>query len=176
MANIFEVILDQKPLQYKPNLTFGGYKLNNFKHKLMAVMQHAVILFKGRVLLIRYSGYQGKGVEGLWGLPGGHYISGHPEEDLGREIKEETGLTNASGLKLLRAYVAKFPDGVDRFGLFYLWELQGSKEPAIQLSNEHTEHRWVASGETGGIPFIGPNHQRIVEEVLASCLSSIRLS
>lgn len=142
--------------------------MKSFKHKLMAVMQHAVVLLRGRVLLIRYSGYQGKGVEGLWGLPGGHYISGHPEEDLGREIREETGLTNAAGLKLLRTYVVKFPDGIERFGVFYLWELEGLKEPPIVLSNEHTEYRWVARGETVGIPFIGPNHQKIVEEVLES--------
>ena len=56
--------------------------MKDFKHKLLAVMQHVVIVNRKEVLLLRYSNYQGQGVEGLWGLPGGHYMSGDPTEDL----------------------------------------------------------------------------------------------
>lgn len=66
--------------------------MKDFKHKLMAVMQHVVIVNRKEVLLLRYSNYQGQGVEGLWGLPGGHYKSGDPTGDLKREVQEETGL------------------------------------------------------------------------------------
>lgn len=139
-----------------------------FKHKLLAVMQHVVILSRGEVLLLRYSGYQGKGVEGLWGLPGGHYIAGDPVADLAREIREETGLRVCGRLQLLRTYVVMFPDGVERYGVFYLWDLGGGPRPPVSLSGEHTAYRWAARGGTGGIAFIGPNHKKVVEDVLAS--------
>ncbi|MCL6560273.1 MAG: NUDIX hydrolase [Firmicutes bacterium] len=140
--------------------------MKGFKHKLLAVMQHLVIVCRGEVLLLRYSGYQGQGVEGLWGLPGGHYVSGHPVEDLLREVIEETGLRITDNLQLLRTYVVLFPDGVERYGVFYLCDLGNSVKPEIVLSNEHTEYQWVTRGGTEGIAFIGPNHKKIVEEVL----------
>jgi len=142
--------------------------MNRFKHKLLAVMQHAVIVNQGEALLLRYSGYQGQGVEGLWGLPGGHYISGLPTEDLLREIREETGLTLANKLRLLRTYVVLFPDGVERFGVFYLYRDDSITRPEIMLSGEHTEFLWVTLANTAGIPFIGPYHKKIVEDVLAN--------
>ncbi len=141
--------------------------MNRFKHKLLAVMQHAVIVNQGEVLLLRYSGYQGQGVEGLWGLPGGHYISGLPAEDLLREIREETGLVLVNKLRLLRTYVVLFPDGVERFGVFYLYRDDGAARPEIVLSGEHTEFMWASLANMVGLTFIGPYHKKIVEDVLA---------
>ena len=142
--------------------------MNRFKHKLLAVMQHAVIVNQGEALLLRYSGYQGQGVEGLWGLPGGHYISGLPTEDLLREIREETGLTLANKLRLLRTYVVLFPDGVARFGVFYMYLDDSITRPEIVLSGEHTEFMWASLEKTAEITFIGPYHKKIVEDVLAN--------
>ena len=142
--------------------------MNSFKHKLLAVMQHAVIVNQGEVLLLRYSGYQGQGVEGLWGLPGGHYISGLPAEDLPREIREETGLVLVNKLRLLRTYVVLFPDGVERFGVFYLYRDDGAARPEIVLSGEHTEFMWASLANTLGLTFIGPYHKKVVEDVLAN--------
>ncbi|MFA4886131.1 MAG: NUDIX domain-containing protein [Desulfotomaculaceae bacterium] len=142
--------------------------MNRFKHKLLAVMQHAVIVNQGGILLLRYSGYQGQGVEGLWGLPGGHYISGPPAEDLFREIREETGLRLTNKLRLLRTYVVLFPDGVERFGVFYLYQDDSTARPEIVLSGEHTEFMWASLENTAGITFIGPYHKKIVEDVLAN--------
>lgn len=141
--------------------------MKDFKHKLLAVMQHVVIVHQGEVLLLRYSGYQGMGVEGLWGLPGGHYISGDPTQDLLREVKEETGLRLKGSLHLLRTYVVLFPDGIERYGVFFTHKIYSPDRPAISLSSEHTEYMWAAR-EDLGIPFIGPYHKKIVEDVLAS--------
>ncbi|HOV80080.1 MAG TPA: NUDIX domain-containing protein [Bacillota bacterium] len=138
-----------------------------FKHKLVAVIQHLVIVCRGKVLLLRYSDYQGKGVEGLWGLPGGHYISGDPPGDLLREVREETGLAVKDGLRLLSTYAVMFPDGVERFGVFYGCDLGDSPAPPVVLSGEHTDFMWAGRGETAGLAFIGPYHKKIVEEVLA---------
>lgn len=140
--------------------------MKGFKHKLLAVMQHLVIVCRGKILLLKYSGYQGKGVEGLWGLPGGHYISGPPVEDLLREVREETGLVIQEKPELLRTYVVMFPDGVERFGVFYRCDLANPVEPKVTLSDEHTEFMWVGRGETRDIAFIGPYHRAVVEDVL----------
>ncbi len=141
--------------------------MSSFKHKLLAVMQHVVIVNQKKALLLRYSGYQGKGVEGLWGLPGGHYISGTPEEDLLREVREETGIQINQELKLLRTYVVMFPDGIERYGVFYLCNLANSPEPEIRLSGEHTDFIWADRvGAGNGISFIGPYHRKVVEDVL----------
>ncbi len=143
--------------------------MGSFKHKLLAIMQHVVIVNQGRVLLLRHSAYQGKGVEGLWGLPGGHYMSGTPEEDLLREVREETGLQLEQEIKLLRTYVVMFPDGIERFGVFYLCDLGNQPEPEVRLSEEHTDYLWLDRDYTGkNITFIGPYHKKVVEDVLNS--------
>jgi 8-oxo-dGTP pyrophosphatase MutT (NUDIX family) len=141
--------------------------MKDFKHKLMAVMQHVVIVNRKEVLLLRYSNYQGKGVEGLWGLPGGHYISGDPTADLKREVEEETGLRLGGSPRLLKNYVVMFPDGIERYGVFYLYKIGSAGRPVITLSNEHTEYIW-AGREDLEVPFIGPYHQKVVEETLDS--------
>lgn len=142
--------------------------MNDFKHKLLAVIQHIVIVNRERVLLLRYSGYQGKGVEGLWGLPGGHYQSGDPTEDLLREVEEETGLRLAGSPRLMRNYVVPFPDGIERYGVFYLYKIRSTCRPAITISGEHTEYMWAGREQLNNIPFIGPYHRKFVEETLES--------
>lgn len=141
--------------------------MKGFKHKLLAVIQHLVVVSGGRVLLLKYSGYQSKGVEGLWGLPGGHYVSGTPVADLLREVSEETGLAIAEKPDLIRTYVVLFPDGVERYGVFYKCVLSSNGIPPVILSDEHTEYMWAGSGDTRGLPFIGPYHRAVVEDVLA---------
>ena len=141
--------------------------MGSFKHKLLAVMQHVVIVSQGRVLLLRYSAYQGQGVEGLWGLPGGHYMSGTPEEDLLREVREETGLQLDREIKLLRTYVVMFPDGIERYGVFYLCNLGNQPKPVVRLSEEHTDYLWVDRDYAGNsISFIGPFHKRLLKMYL----------
>ncbi len=139
--------------------------MKNFKHKLMAVMQHVVIVNRREVLLLRYSDYQGQGVEGKWGLPGGHYVSGDPTADLKREVMEETGLHLGGSPRLLKNFVVMFPDGVERYGVFYLHKIGSAGRPVISLSSEHTEYLWAGRGDLE-IPFIGPYHRSVVEETL----------
>ena len=141
--------------------------MKDFKHKLMAVMQHVVIVSRKEVLLLRYSNYQGQGVEGLWGLPGGHYMSGDPTGDLKREVQEETGLRLGGSPRLLKNYVVMFPDGIERYGVFYLYKIGSVGRPDISLSEEHTEYMW-AGRENLEMPFISPYHKLVVEETLNS--------
>ncbi|TEB05249.1 hypothetical protein Psch_02290 [Pelotomaculum schinkii] len=141
--------------------------MQGFKHKLLAVMQHVVMVCQGEVLLLRYSGYQGNSVAGLWGLPGGHYISGDPVDDLLREVREETGLRLTGGLELLKTYVVKFPHSFERFGVFYLYSMGDGSKPVINLSHEHTEFKWAGLSGIQNTTFIGPYHKEIVEAVLS---------
>jgi 8-oxo-dGTP pyrophosphatase MutT (NUDIX family) len=139
------------------------------KIKLLAVMQHLVILNRKEVLLLRYSGYRGKDVEGLWGLPGGHYISGDPTGDLLREVREETGLSLGGSPRLVKNYVVMFPDGIERYGVFYLYILRSVGRPVVALSREHTEYLWAGQGDLN-ISVISPYQRRIVEETLESTI------
>ncbi len=141
--------------------------MKDFKHKLLAVMQHVVIVNRQGVLLLRYSNYQGQGVEGKWGLPGGHYKSGNPAADLKREVEEETGLRLGGSPRLFKNYVVMFPDGVERYGVFYLYKLRSAARPVISLSSEHTEYLWAGRQDLE-IPFISPYHRLVVEEALES--------
>ncbi|HBC93884.1 MAG TPA: hypothetical protein DCZ10_13570 [Pelotomaculum sp.] len=140
--------------------------MQGFKHKLLAVMQHVVMVCQGEVLLLRYSDYQGNSVAGLWGLPGGHYISGDPVDDLLREVREETGLQLPGRLELLKTYVVKFPDSFERFGVFYLYRMGAGPKPLINLSHEHTQFKWAGLSGIRNTSFIGPYHKEIVEAVL----------
>jgi 8-oxo-dGTP pyrophosphatase MutT (NUDIX family) len=110
--------------------------MEDLKPKLLAVMQHMVIINRKEVLLLRYSGYRGIGVEGLWGLPGGHYASGDPTADLQREVVEETGLHLGGSPRLLKNYVVPFPDGVERYGG------RGGKTWIFPLSARTTGWSW----------------------------------
>ena len=130
-------------------------------------MQHVVILNRKEALLLRYSDYWGAEVEGRWGLPGGHYQSGDPVGDLMREVKEETGIVlPREKINLLRVYATPFPDGYDRFGVFYLCDLGTSAKPKVTLSHEHTDFLWAGAGELSSLLAIGPYHRQIVEDVL----------
>ncbi len=141
--------------------------MTGFKYKLLAVMQHVVILNHSEVLLLRYSDYWGEEVEGLWGLPGGHYQSGDPVSDLLREVREETGIIlSGSKLSLLKVYAVPFPDGYERFGVFYLCDLGTAAKPKVTLSHEHTAFLWAGAGELSSLKMIGPYHRQIVEDVL----------
>ena len=48
---------------YRTGFERGLLLMEEPKIKLLAVMQHLVILNRKEVLLLRYSGYRGKGVE-----------------------------------------------------------------------------------------------------------------
>jgi hypothetical protein len=94
--------------------------MKDFKHKLLAVMQHVVIMNRKEVLCCAIP-ITGSGC-GSCGLAGGHK-SLAPTGDLKREVEEENRLRMGGSPRLLKNYVVMFPMGIERYGVFLLYKL-----------------------------------------------------
>jgi len=78
--------------------------------------------------------------DGGWELPGGRIHKGESvPECLRREINEEAGLEISVGTPV-HAVPWQNDDGNDRFAVYYRCTTTGTE---VQLSDEHTEARWV---------------------------------
>ena len=101
-------------------------------HKIFKVNQHALIKNSANKILILKQ-------EDRWMLPGGRLEGmGSPEEELRREIKEETGLED---FKIDGVFDTGISPGGDTFLVTYKVKIEG--EPEIKISKEHTDYAWV---------------------------------
>ena len=84
-------------------------------------------------------------VGGKWDIPGGRIDAGATLEDnLKREIKEETGLEVSTINKLLAAQdIIKPEKEKHTVRLTYLGEADGE----VKLSDEHTDFKWLPLSE-----------------------------
>jgi len=101
-------------------------------YKAFKVNQHALIKNSANKILILKQ-------EGRWMLPGGRLERmGSPEEELRREIKEETGLED---FKIDGVFDTGISPGGDTFLVTYKVKIEGG--PEIKISEEHTDYAWV---------------------------------
>ncbi len=101
-------------------------------HKFFKINQHALLKSPTNKILILKQ-------ESKWMLPGGRVEGvGSPEEELEREIKEETGIDNfeIEGI---------FDTGISSSGETFLitYKVKVKEEPKIKISEEHTAYAWV---------------------------------
>ena len=68
---------------------------------------------------------------------------------------------------MLKNYVVMFPDGIERYGVFYLYKIGGVGR--LRYFPQRGTHRVQWAGwEDLALPFIGPYHKLVVEETLNS--------
>lgn len=85
----------------------------------------------------------------MWAFPRGLIEKGEtPEEDIRRELKEETGITN---IKFIRAFQEKVKwfyrkesKLILKEAIYYLAETKSKK---VKLSFEHNDYKWCDYGE-----------------------------
>ena len=111
-------------------------------HKTFKVNQHALIKNSANKILILKQ-------DDNWMLPGGRLEGmGNPEEELKREIKEETGLDDFQIEGIFDTGIS--PSG-DTFLVLYKVKIAG--EPEIKISKEHADYAWVDKNNIDGYNF-----------------------
>lgn len=103
---------------------------------------------EGKYLLLRRSDAKYTFVK--WDIPGGRIDKGSGlRENLAREVLEETGLTMTSEPKVIAAQDI-FPTDKDIHVVRITYT--GTAEGEPQLSEEHTEYKWVSLAELKLMP------------------------
>lgn len=127
-------------------IEISDQKFPHFQPKAEAVVCY--VEAEGQLLLIQQE--IGKTDAGLWGGPAGKIEPGEtPEMAVRRELFEETGIQSSSQIVYLRTLYIRKPD----FDYtYYMFRLQLDQKPSIQLSSEHSDHRWVKSKEVETLP------------------------
>ncbi len=101
-------------------------------HKLFKINQHALLKNSANKVLILEQ-------EGRWMLPGRRVDGGgSPEEELKREIKEETGIEDSEIEEV-------FDTGISSSGETFLitYKVKVKGDPNVKISKEHTGYAWV---------------------------------
>ncbi len=101
-------------------------------HKFFKINQHALLKSSTNKILILKQ-------EGKWMLPGGRVEGvGSPEEELRREIKEETGVEDFQ-------IEGVFDTGISLSGSTFLitYKAEVEGEPQIEISEEHADYIWI---------------------------------
>lgn len=122
---------------------------------------------EGKFLVMKRATDKYKDVLHTWDIPGGRIDPGTTlTENLNRELLEETGLALASKPRLIAAQdlmpSAKTINHVVR--LTYVGRTVG--EP--QLSDEHTEYRWVSFSELRDLPNLDQYLKKLIDEGVIS--------
>jgi 8-oxo-dGTP pyrophosphatase MutT (NUDIX family) len=101
-------------------------------HKFFKINQHALLKNSTNKILILKQ-------DGKWMLPGGRVEgTSSPEEELKREIKEETGVEDSR-------IEGVFDTGISSSGETFLitYKVKVKGEPKIKISEEHADYAWV---------------------------------
>lgn len=97
---------------------------------------------QGQILLLRRSASDSRR-PGQWDVPGGHRDGQESLEAAAqRECREETGISlQPQQLQLAYAETAAVSDNLNVVWLYFV--ARCAEEPAVRLSKEHDDYRWV---------------------------------
>lgn len=126
--------------------------------KIQRVSMKAVLVCKGKILLLRKAVYaENGGKEGKWNNPGGRVEVGERWDDaLRREVQEETGITD---------FVIEQPIFVGEWTpiikgvptqIICTFLLCSTSIESVKLDHEHDEHRWVGAEEYKTLEILTP--------------------
>jgi 8-oxo-dGTP diphosphatase len=141
------------------------------------------LVYQGKVLILKRADNV-KSRPSKWDLPGGNSewpqniavkeLNPH-QQDVAREIEEETGLKIAAAdftLKNLIYFSTYFEPNKQIFSINCGWQavLTDDSLPQITISNEHTEYVWITLSELENYDFGGPERDyetKIIREILS---------
>ncbi len=121
------------------------------------VLQKAALVADGQVLILKRAD-DSKTRAGKWDLPGGNSEwpqiqrtqRGLHQDDITREVMEETGISLANSLFARPIYFDTHFDGEKQlYSLIVGWKIGLSGTQKVRLSSEHTEFAWVSFPELG---------------------------
>ena len=138
----------QKQIQKQPTMFVG----------LKAVVMND----EDKVLLLKRSSDNTK--KDLWDIPGGRIDIGETLEDgLTREVKEETGLdiTKIGMVLNLNTFLRDIDKNSQIVRVTFFCRIQGN----IQISNEHSEYRWINPKDIGEYEVFARSVKPAVEKV-----------
>ncbi len=115
----------------------------------------ALIQKEGRVLIIRESSKYKDGTQtGRWDLPGGRMEAGLSwEENLKREIMEESGLT-VSILEPIHVNEVRVEKGEEAWQIVRVFMSCTWVEGEVKLGQDHDEFKWIDPKEYKAFPVI----------------------
>jgi len=124
--------------------------------KIQELNSYVVIFNKDRILVLKRK-------NGFWEFPGGGVEWGEdPQKAALRETKEETGLSvhNLSFLTVTSAAYEK--DGDQKHSIYVVYKADSDNDD-VQLTDEHTEHRWLTLTEVKFMRGFGLNAEGVLD-------------
>ncbi|NCN06795.1 MAG: NUDIX domain-containing protein [Candidatus Pacebacteria bacterium] len=119
------------------------------------ILQKAALVADKQILILKRAD-NAKTRAGQWDLPGGNSEwpdsnetkQGLHQEDISREILEETSISTAKSMFSQPIFFDTYFDGQNQlYTVIVGWKTQLSHVPKVQLSSEHTEFVWVTRSE-----------------------------
>jgi len=129
---------------------------------LQVGVKSLLINSQGQILLLRKNPSHYKGATDYWDIPGGRIETGTDLLiNLKREVKEETGISRVTVLRLLAAQDIIRPT----FHVARLTYLSRVTSDKVKLNGEeHTDHKWVTLDELVRIKPIDPYLKAILKD------------
>lgn len=131
-------------------------------------MVAGILIAEGRALLTLRSAER-LAYPSTWALPGGHVEPGELEaQALRRELREELGIDvlNYDDQPTSRLHLpAGGPTGQLHLSTWRIRTWRG--QPSNLLREEHDRIAWLGAGELNGLPWAHPEHQQMLQDMLA---------
>jgi 8-oxo-dGTP diphosphatase len=154
-------------------------KLSNKLTKNVKLLQKAVLLHENQILILKRS-EKSKSRPSCWDLPGGNStwpektlenLENLHQEDIAREIKEETNITiisnhfTQSNLILFKTF---YEASKNVFSVIVGWKVELPSDfdrSMLKISHEHSEYKWIDISELSEYDFGGTSGDFIKEMI-----------
>ncbi|MBU1038815.1 NUDIX domain-containing protein [Patescibacteria group bacterium] len=139
------------------------------KNIIQRIVVAGLLLKKNKVLLVQRS-FKEKIFPNLWEIPSGKKELGETTiQAMQREFKEETSLSISclNPFSIFDYKINKNNEIRETTQINFLVKLINDKKIKIKLSKEHTDYKWVGSGDINKL-YISKETKQILKKILRS--------